>query len=170
VTSGDARRKTPPGSRGRRRIAADRRAGAVTVAFLTVRRLARHGARTDMRLANQAPIVDSSPRSTAPDDDATRPNESISVLMSSLATSYGLSERERAITRMVFLNFDVRSIAQRLELSERMVNWQLQDVFAKTGTDSNKSLIRLALHHASEAEAGDAPKRSMQRWSNVTAK
>jgi DNA-binding NarL/FixJ family response regulator len=123
-----------------------------------------------MRLANQAPIVDSSPRSTAPADDATRPNESICVLMASLATTYGLGEREVAITRMVFLGFDVRSIAKRLELSERMVNWQLQDVFAKTSTDSSKALIRLALHHASEAEAGDAPTRSMPRWSNVTTR
>jgi DNA-binding CsgD family transcriptional regulator len=123
--------------------------------------------RTAMRLASSAPIVSSQPRSTR-DDDLTRPNESISVLMASLAASYGLSERERAITRLVFLGFEPRTIAERLSLSERMVDWQLQDVFAKTGTDTAKALIQLALQHAREAEAGDVPARAMPRWSNIT--
>lgn len=118
-----------------------------------------------MRLATQAPVIDSQPR---PPDDATRPNESISILMLSLAATYGLSQAERAITRLVFLGFDVPAIAVRLSLSERAVNWRLQDVFAKTETDSAKSLIRLALQHAREADASDAPTREMPRWSNVT--
>jgi DNA-binding CsgD family transcriptional regulator len=120
-----------------------------------------------MRLATQAPVVTSQPRSTPP-DDATRPNESISVLMASLSSTYGLTEREREITRSVFLGFDVRAIADRLSLTERMVNWLLQDVFAKTGTDSNKALIQLALRHASEAEASDVPQREIPRWSNFS--
>jgi DNA-binding NarL/FixJ family response regulator len=123
-----------------------------------------------MRLASQAPVVLSQPRSTTPSDDLTRPNASISALMTSLASTYGLNEREGAITRLVFLGFDARAIAKRLKLSERTVHWQLQDVFAKTGTDSTKSLIRLALRHASEAEAEDVPKHSIPRWSNVTKK
>jgi DNA-binding NarL/FixJ family response regulator len=123
-----------------------------------------------MRLASQAPVVLSQPRSTTPSDDLTRPNESISALMTSLASTYGLNERELAITRLVFLGFDPRAIAKRLRLSERTVHWQLQDVFAKTSTDSTKSLIRLALRHASEAEAEDVPTRSIPRWSNITKK
>ena len=119
-----------------------------------------------MALAREAPVVQSQP-DAALDPDATRPNESIPLLMASLSEAYGLTPRERAIARMVFLGFDLSSIAKRLELSEKMASWQLQDVFAKTGTDGAKSLIRLALDHARELDKADAPTRAMPRWDNV---
>ena len=121
-----------------------------------------------MALATEAPVVQLDTNS-ALDQDATRPNESIPLLRTSLSETYGLTRRERSIARMVFLGFDLGAIAKRLDLSEKMAGWQLQDVFAKTGTDSAKSLIRLALSHSRELDQADAPTRTITRWATINA-
>lgn len=124
-------------------------------------------------LAREAPTpLSHCPTAPAPighGEQALRLEPLLVTLVASLAEAYELDKRERAITRMLLRGRDVHTIAKCLGLNWRMTAWQVQDVFAKTETDSPRSLLHLALRTASARERVDAPVRVMPRWSNVNA-
>ena len=81
--------------------------------------------------------------------EAARPAE----LAESLGNVYGLSDRERAVTRLVARGLQTSAISERLHVSQYTVQDHLNSIFDKTGTSSRGELIaRLFLDlHADES-------------------
>ena len=81
--------------------------------------------------------------------EAARPAE----LAESLGNVYGLSDRERAVTRLVARGLQTSAISERLHVSQYTVQDHLKSIFDKTGTSSRGELIaRLFLDlHADES-------------------
>jgi DNA-binding CsgD family transcriptional regulator len=89
----------------------------------------------------------------------TRINEVLELLVAGLRDAYQLREREQAVARSLLFGRNSDAIAERLGIAERSVVQDIQDLFAKTNTDSRESLMRLALRIAGAREHADAPIR-----------
>jgi DNA-binding CsgD family transcriptional regulator len=73
------------------------------------------------------------------------PGQEIAPLM---ADAYGLSERERAVTRLVARGLSTDAIAGRLHISSWTVQDHLKAIFEKVGVGSRGELIaRLFFEH-----------------------
>jgi DNA-binding CsgD family transcriptional regulator len=75
-----------------------------------------------------------------------------------IADAYGLTERERVVTRLVAHGHSTQRIAAELHLSPYTVQDHLKSIFDKTGASSRGELVaRIFLdHYAPRLEAGDS--------------
>lgn len=109
---------------------------------------------------NTRPTGSSRPpvRSTpAVDERVVRIHEVFELLVAGLRDAYELDEREQSVAKLVLFGRNSYAIAGRLGLDERTVLVQIQELFAKTNTDSRETLVRAALRLAGERERADAP-------------
>ena len=76
-----------------------------------------------------------------------------------VAQAYGLSERERRITRLCLKGLTTKEIAEALHISPYTVQDHLKSIFDKTGTRSRAELIGQVFleHYASRFEDLDTP-------------
>jgi DNA-binding CsgD family transcriptional regulator len=104
------------------------------------------------------------------DERVVRIHEVFALLVAGLRDAYGLDEREQAVAKLVMFGRNSYAIAGRLGLEERTVLVQIQELFAKTNTDSRESLVRVALRLAGERERADAPIRLVSEPAPVVAR
>lgn len=65
-----------------------------------------------------------------------------------IAEAYGLSKRERDVTRLVLCGFSTREIGEELEVSPYTVQDHLKAIFEKVGVGSRRELVaQLFLQH-----------------------
>ena len=85
----------------------------------------------------------------------------------SLAEAFDLDASERVVVRMLLRGQGAPRIAARLNSSPAMAAWRIQDVFAKTGAESPRALLRMAQAQLRTREPADVPTREIPRWANV---
>ena len=129
--------------------------------FLTVRAIGVDAAAL-VTLASQAPCL-----LPAPAPEVLHVGEPLFALVSSLAESFELDASERVVVRMLLRGQGAPRIAARLNSTPAMAAWRIQDVFAKTGAESPRALLRMAQAQLRAREPADVPTREIPRWANV---
>lgn len=74
-------------------------------------------------------------------------------------STISLSERERAVLRSLFEGLTNKEIATRLNVSENVVKWAMQQLFEKTGARTRSQLVRVALERERDWLADDSESR-----------
>jgi DNA-binding CsgD family transcriptional regulator len=79
-----------------------------------------------------------------------------------IMTAYGLTDREKTITRLVCQGLPTREIAGRLHLTTDTVQDHLKSIFDKTGVHSRGQLVAAILQrdYLPRARAGDRLSRA----------
>jgi DNA-binding CsgD family transcriptional regulator len=77
-------------------------------------------------------------------------------IASLIVEAYGLSKREREVTRLVLRGISTREMADDLHVSAHTVQGHLKAIFAKVGVSSRRELVaQLFLqHYAPRLESG----------------
>ena len=90
---------------------------------------------------SEAPVA---PEATAAPDDGQRPRRSIDDACEEAAATYGLTDRELEVMRLICKGRSKRYIAEQLVLSENTVKFHAKQLYEKLGVHSRQELMSLA--------------------------
>src|SRR5215471_16188453 len=80
-----------------------------------------------------------------------------------LMSAYGLSERERDVTRLILQGSSTSQIAEQLVVSEHTVQQHLKSIFDKTGVRSRRHLVGKVFFSPYEPRFPDNERRTMEK-------